>query len=91
MAADVVIYRTRICPYCIAAKRLLKKKGAAFREIDVSGDQERRKWLLEATRHRTVPQIFINDRAIGGFKELALLEWRGELDGLLAEEPPSAG
>jgi glutaredoxin 3 len=85
MPADVVMYRTRICPYCVLARRLLSKKGVEPREIDVTRDGERRSWLRELTRRRTVPQIFINQRHVGGFQELAALERAGRLDALLAE------
>jgi glutaredoxin 3 len=85
--ADVVIYRTRYCGYCVRAKRLLEQKGSPFQEIDVSGDRDRRAWLADATGRRTVPQIFINGRHIGGFQELAALDRRGQLDALLAEDP----
>jgi len=89
MAPNVVMYRTPFCPYCIRAKALLNRKGVPFREIDVSGDAEKRRWLLSVTRQRTVPQIFINGRSIGGCDELYLLERQGKLDELLAEEPPA--
>ena len=59
----IEIYTTRYCPYCHAAKALLKRKGVAFTEIDVSGDQERRREMVERANGRcTVPQIFIGDR-----------------------------
>jgi glutaredoxin 3 len=87
MPAEVLIFRTQFCGYCVRAKVLLEKKGAPFREIDVSNDRERRSWLADVTGRRTVPQIFINGRHIGGFHELANLEKRGELDALLSEEP----
>ena len=87
MAAEVLIFRTQFCGYCVRAKMLLEKKGASFREVDVSGDHERRNWLLGVTGRRTVPQIFINGRHIGGYHELANLDRGGELDTLLAEEP----
>ncbi len=87
MPAQVTVYRTRFCPYCIRANFLLKGKRVPFEEIDVSGDLERRAWLREATGQHTVPQIFINQRSIGGYSELAELDRRGELDRLLAEEP----
>ena len=83
-AADVVVYVTGYCPYCTRAKALLTKKGAAFREVDVSSDEEKRVWLAKATGQRTVPQIFINDVSIGGFDELATLDRQGKLDPLLA-------
>ena len=57
---DIEIYTTRYCPYCLAAKRLLSRKGVAFIEIDVSGDQaERSKMVVRANGRMTVPQIFI--------------------------------
>ena len=83
--AKVVIYTTKICPYCVRAKMLLQKKGAAYEEIDVSNDREQRLKLVEMTRQRTVPQIFINDRHIGGCDELYALERQGALDPLLAQ------
>ncbi|MBX3182846.1 MAG: glutaredoxin 3 [Polyangiaceae bacterium] len=82
--AEVLVYRTRFCPYCVRAVRLLERRGVAFQEIDVSGDDARRAWLQEATGQHTVPQIFIDQRPIGGFTELAALERSGELDQLLA-------
>lgn len=81
---NVVVYTTRVCPYCIQAKALLKKKGIAFSEIDVSNDPEKRTWLVSATGQRTVPQIFINDQPIGGFDDMAALNRKGELDRMLA-------
>jgi len=78
------MYRTRLCAYCLLAKRLVEKKGARVREIDVSFDREARARLREATRQRTVPQIFINGRWIGGYLDLLALERRGELDPLLS-------
>jgi glutaredoxin 3 len=80
---NVVVYTTRVCPYCIQAKALLKKKGVAFSEIDVSNDPEKRTWLVSATGQRTVPQIFINDQPIGGFDDMAALNRKGELDRML--------
>jgi glutaredoxin 3 len=82
---QVVIYTTKVCPYCIQAKAMLKKKGVAFSEIDVSNDSEKRSWLVSATGQRTVPQIFINDQPIGGFDDMATLNRAGELDRLLTE------
>jgi glutaredoxin 3 len=75
----VRVYSTTFCPYCVRAKHLLKARGIAFEEIDVSGDHEKRSWLVEATGRRTVPQIFIGDEAIGGFDELHALDRSGEL------------
>ena len=83
--AKVVIYTTTICPYCVRAKMLLQKKGVAYEEINVGNDQEMRLKLVEMTRQRTVPQIFINDRHIGGCDDLYALERQGALDPLLAQ------
>lgn len=84
--ARVRMYTTLICPYCIRAKMLLKSKGVEFEEIDVSRDDEKRAWLVKATGgRRTVPQIFINDEAIGGFDDMRALDVAGELDKKLAQ------
>ena len=81
----VRIYTTPMCPYCVRAKSLLKKKGAAFDEIDVFMDAAARKEMEDNTGGaRTVPQIFIGDTHVGGCDELYALEKAGELDPLLA-------
>ena len=82
--ATVVIYTTPICPYCVRAKNLLRQKGVTWTEIDVSRDTAQRMALVERTRQRTVPQIFINDEPVGGCDELYALERAGRLDALLA-------
>jgi glutaredoxin 3 len=79
----VRIYTTRTCPYCVRAKRLLERKRVSYEEIDVSMDDEARLKLMETTGLRTVPQIFIGDRLVGGSDDLHALEERGELDPLL--------
>jgi glutaredoxin 3 len=84
MAARVRMFTTLICPYCIRAKMLLKSKGIAYEEIDVSGDHDMRAWLVKTTGRRTVPQIFIDDESIGGFQEMRELDRAGELDRKLA-------
>lgn len=90
MAADVKMYTRRWCGYCTAAERLLDAKGVEFENIDVTGNQEKRRWLVEVTSGRTtVPQIFINGESIGGYDELKALERRGDLDKLLAAAPAS--
>ncbi len=91
MAAQVDLYRTPYCSYCVRAARLLRDKGVVFREIDVSGDLARRRWLAEVTGRHTVPQIFVNGRPIGGYDDLAALERHGRLDALLAENAERAG
>jgi glutaredoxin 3 len=84
MATEVTVYTTRVCSYCIAAKRLLTARGVAYQEIDVSSDDAKRAWLVEATGRRTVPQIFIAGESIGGYDELAALDKSGELAKKLA-------
>ncbi len=82
--SKVVIYTTKICPYCVQAKSLLRRKGVGFSEIDVTNDAEKRTWLVGATGRRTVPQIFIDNQPIGGFDALSALDRTGDLDRMLA-------
>ena len=86
MSAKVEIYTTKVCPYCVRAKALLQQKGVAFVEYDVTNDPERRAEMVRrASGRRTVPQIFIAGRHIGGCDNLYALERAGKLDSLLAE------
>ena len=78
------MYTTQYCPFCVRAKALLKHKGVVFEEVDVSEDDELRAKMVEASGRRTVPQIFFDGRAIGGFDELQALDREGELDRILA-------
>ncbi|MEI9948546.1 MAG: glutaredoxin 3 [Pseudomonadota bacterium] len=87
MSAQVVMYRTRFCPYCMRAATLLNRKGVAFQEIDVSNDPEVRERLVKETGSHTVPQIFINGVSVGGYDDIAALDRRGALDPLLREAP----
>jgi glutaredoxin 3 len=81
----VVIYTTPTCPYCLMAKRLLTKKGAAFQEIDVAGNPGLREEMRrKAGGLGTVPQIWIGATHVGGCDELYELERAGKLDALLA-------
>jgi glutaredoxin 3 len=87
----IEIYTTRYCPYCVAAKALLKRKGAGYTEIDVSGDWEQREAMIErANGQMTVPQIFIGEVHVGGSDELHALERAGKLDRLLSGDGASA-
>ncbi len=79
----VVMYTTPICPYCVRAKMLFKRKGVSYEEIDVSRDNDLRLKLMQQTKQRTVPQIFINEQHIGGCDDLYALERQGALDPLL--------
>lgn len=87
MSADVVIYTTPICPYCVMAKQLLKRKGVPYREINVSGDDALRQEVMQRSGRRTVPQIWIGEYHVGGFDELSALDRAGKLDPLLADVP----
>lgn len=81
----VEIYTTPTCPYCLAAKRLLTKKGVAFTEIDVSRDPDLRAAMTaRAGGRRTVPQIFIGGVAVGGSDDIHALDAAGKLDAMLA-------
>jgi len=87
----VEIYTTGYCPYCHAAKALLKRKGVAFTEIDLGRDWKRRDEMIERANGRmTVPQIFIGPVHVGGSDDLHALERAGKLDTLLAGQGPSA-
>jgi glutaredoxin 3 len=82
------MYTTPSCPFCVRAKRLLGERHIAYTEIDVSEDDALREDVIRRTGRRTVPQIFIDGRSIGGFEELAALEAAGELRALA--EPDGA-
>ncbi len=89
--AAIEIYTSPSCPYCHRAKALLARKGAAFAETDVGGDPAARAAMIaRAAGRRTVPQIFINDRHIGGCDDLHALDAAGGLDPLLAALAPGA-
>lgn len=82
--SDIEIYSTAICPYCIAAKNLLKSKGLHWRELRIDLDPAARAAMLERSGgRRSVPQIFVNGAHVGGFQELAAAEHDGTLARLL--------
>ncbi len=80
---DIVVYSADYCPYCHRARALLDRKGASYTVRDVVHDPQLWKEIAERTGRDTVPQIFINDRHIGGCDDLLALEQRGALDPLL--------
>lgn len=83
--AKIVMYSTEVCPYCVRAEQLLKRKGVTVIEkIRIDLDPELRIAMVEKTGRRTVPQIFINERHVGGYDDLAELDQAGELNALLA-------
>lgn len=81
---SIVMYASPFCGYCSAAKRLLAEKGVEYTEIDVVAEPERRVEMIERTGRRTVPQIFIGPRHVGGYEDLKALDASGELDALLS-------
>lgn len=83
--AIIVMYTSAVCPYCINAERLLASKGVTeITKIRVDLQPEKREEMIAQTGRRTVPQIFIDDRHIGGFDDLRALDLAGGLDPLLA-------
>jgi glutaredoxin 3 len=83
--AEIKIYATEFCSFCTAARMLLNKKGVDYDDVLVSRDAGKREEMERLSGRRTVPQIFINGRSIGGFDELYTLNRSGELDRLLDE------
>jgi glutaredoxin 3 len=81
--APIQIYTTQWCPYCRMAKRLLEGKGQRWEEVDVEAEPERRGEMVERSGRTSVPQIWIGERHVGGYDDLAALEAAGELDALL--------
>ena len=83
----IEIYGSETCGYCTAARMLLKKKGLDYTDVSIAKDPTAFEEMTRRSGKRTVPQIFINGQAIGGFDELYALEQNGELDGLLKAPP----
>lgn len=82
--ANVTIYSSNYCPFCVRAKQLLQHKQAGFNEILVDGNHSLRQEMMQKSGRHTVPQIWIGDRHVGGCDDLFALESAGELDALLA-------
>jgi glutaredoxin 3 len=84
---QVELYTTAFCPYCDRARALLQRKGVAFEELDAPhGSAARKAAIARSGGRTTVPQIFINGRAVGGSDDLAALDRAGRLDALLQED-----
>lgn len=83
MTPKIEIYTAMFCGYCIRAKSLLKKKGVAFDEVNVTFKAKLRREIKERSKSHTVPQVFINGKSIGGCDELLRLEQDGKLNHLL--------
>jgi len=86
MMPTVKVYTKSFCPYCVRAKAFLDRKGIAYEEIDAEHDDALRTWLVEASGQRTVPQIFVGDRSLGGFSDIDALDRQGKLDAILRGE-----
>ena len=81
---NITVYMGPMCSYCDAAKRLLNKKNIPFKEINIALEEGKMEEMLKKSNGmKTIPQIFIEDRHIGGYDELRTLENKGELDNLL--------
>ena len=83
MSQNITMYSTRFCPYCIRARFLLDSKNVSYTDIGVDARPELRREMMAKSGRRTVPQIWIGDRHVGGYDDLAMLEQRGELDEIL--------
>ena len=81
--SKIIVYSKQVCPYCVRAKALLKRKGAKFEEIMVVDEKTRDEMLEKSNGMMTVPQIFIGDYHVGGYTELEKLNSQGKLDELL--------
>jgi len=84
----VLVYSTRICPYCVLAKRLLQSKGVPYDEVMVDLDAARRDEMMQRSGRRTVPQIFVGETHVGGYEDLAALDRAGQLEPLLKRAAP---
>jgi len=82
----VEIYTKKNCAYCVRAKALLKRKGVPFQEVDAEARDELRTWLAEVTGQKTVPQIFVDGRPLGGFDDIDALDREGRLEPILRGE-----
>ncbi|MFT3906658.1 MAG: glutaredoxin 3 [Steroidobacteraceae bacterium] len=90
MRPAVVMYSKSWCPYCARARQLLTGKGVAVQEIDIEAQPERRDEMIARTGRRTVPQIFIGARHVGGCDDLHALDAAGSLDPLLGDGGPAS-
>lgn len=84
--SKVVMYTTRVCPYCISAKQFLARKGVVPEEIRIDENPARREEMMARAKRTSVPQIFIGDTHVGGFDDMVALDRAGGLDPLLAAD-----
>ena len=86
LASKVCLYTTRFCPYCVRAKQVLDSKGVSYQELAVDNDPKLRQEMMKRSGRRTVPQIWIGNKHVGGFDDLWALEQTDRLDKLLNNE-----
>ncbi len=87
MSAEITMYSTRFCPYCIRARMLLDSKKVAYRDIGVDSQPALRREMMQRSGRSTVPQVWIGEQHVGGYEDLARLERQGRLDELLQVAP----
>ncbi|MEE4330698.1 MAG: glutaredoxin 3 [Wenzhouxiangella sp.] len=80
----ITMYATATCPFCVAARNLLRSKKVDWEEVSIAGEPEKRAEMIARSGRRTVPQIFIGDQHVGGFDDLRALDEEGALDTMLA-------
>ncbi len=78
---NITVYTSPSCPYCVMAKRLLASRELAYEEVDISAEPARLQEMLTRSGRRTVPQIFIGERHVGGYDDLVRFDRQGQLDG----------
>jgi glutaredoxin 3 len=83
--ADILIYSSAFCPYCVAAKNFLKARGLEWRELRIDTDPEARQDMMSKTQRTSVPQIFVNDTHVGGFDDMVALDRAGKFQPLLEQ------
>jgi glutaredoxin 3 len=83
--ADILIYSSAFCPYCVAAKNFLKARGLEWRELRIDTDPEARQAMMSKTQRTSVPQIFVNDTHVGGFDDMVELDRAGKFQPLLEQ------
>lgn len=83
---DIIIYSKTHCPYCVRAKQLLERKNLLFKEINIEDNDDLLEEMIRKSQRRTVPQIFIGNRHIGGCDDLYALDAQGDLDKIIAQE-----
>lgn len=85
--ADILIYSSAVCPYCVAAKNFLKAKGLDYREVRIDLDAVARKEMMDQAKRSSVPQIFVNGVHIGGFDDMVAMDRAGNFTPLLESAP----